>query len=49
VLIAATIFAILLWRYYKKHEERFLDEAEAAAGEMLEQQHKSAPDGWPQT
>jgi membrane protein DedA with SNARE-associated domain len=49
VLIAATIFAVLLWRYYKKHEERFLDEAEAAAGEMLEQQHKSAPDGWPQT
>lgn len=31
VLIAAIVFAVLLWRYYKKNEERFLDEAEAAA------------------
>ena len=31
VFIAAIVFAVLLWRYYKKHEERFLDEAEAAA------------------
>lgn len=31
VLIAAIVFAFLLWRYYKKHEERFLDEADAAA------------------
>jgi membrane protein DedA with SNARE-associated domain len=30
-LIAAIVFAFVLWRYYKKHEERFLDEAEAAA------------------
>jgi membrane protein DedA with SNARE-associated domain len=30
VLIAAIVFAFLLWRYYKKNEERFLDEAEAA-------------------
>jgi membrane protein DedA with SNARE-associated domain len=31
VLIGAIIFAVLLWRYYKKNEERFLGEAEAAA------------------
>jgi len=31
LLIAAIVFAFLLWRYYKKNEERFLDEAEAAA------------------
>jgi membrane protein DedA with SNARE-associated domain len=31
VFIAAIVFAVLIWRYYKKHEERFLDEAEAAA------------------
>ena len=30
-LIAAIVFAFLLWRYYKKNEQRFLDEAEAAA------------------
>ena len=38
VLIAAMVFAILLWRFYKKHEEQFLDEAEAAAAEMSERQ-----------
>jgi membrane protein DedA with SNARE-associated domain len=48
VLIAAMVFAILLWRYYKKHEEQFLNEAEAAAAEMLEQQQKSTPDRWRQ-
>jgi membrane protein DedA with SNARE-associated domain len=31
VLIGGIVFAVLLWRYYKKHEERFLEEAEAAA------------------
>ena len=31
VLIAAIVFAVVLWRYYKKNEERFLAEAEAAA------------------
>jgi membrane protein DedA with SNARE-associated domain len=31
LLIGAIAFAIVLWRYYKKHEERFLTEAEAAA------------------
>jgi membrane protein DedA with SNARE-associated domain len=31
VLIAAIICAAVLWRYYKKNEERFLAEAEAAA------------------
>jgi len=30
-LIAAIVFALFLWRYYKKNEERFLAEAEAAA------------------
>jgi membrane protein DedA with SNARE-associated domain len=30
-LIVALVFAIVLWRYYKKNEERFLAEAEAAA------------------
>jgi membrane protein DedA with SNARE-associated domain len=30
-LIAAAVFAVVLWRYYKKNEERFLAEAEAAA------------------
>jgi membrane protein DedA with SNARE-associated domain len=30
-LFAAIVFAVVLWRYYKKHEERFLTEAEAAA------------------
>lgn len=30
-LIAAGVFAVVLWRYYKKNEERFLAEAEAAA------------------
>ena len=30
-LIAAIVFALFLWRYYKKNEERFLGEAEAAA------------------
>lgn len=30
-LIAAIIVAFVLWRYYKKNEERFLAEAEAAA------------------
>jgi membrane protein DedA with SNARE-associated domain len=30
LLIAAIAFAVVLWRYYKKHEERFLTEAEAA-------------------
>ena len=30
-LIAALICAVFLWRYYKKNEERFLAEAEAAA------------------
>ena len=29
-LIAALVFVVILWRYYKKHEERFLAEAEAA-------------------
>jgi len=39
VLIAAIVFAFLLWRYYKKNEERFLDEAEtAAANDAQEQQ-----------
>jgi membrane protein DedA with SNARE-associated domain len=28
-LIAALVFALVLWRYYKKHEERFLAEAES--------------------
>jgi membrane protein DedA with SNARE-associated domain len=49
VLIAAMVFAILLWRYYKKHEEQFLEEAEAAAAETLEPQQKSALDRWRQT
>jgi len=30
-LIAAIVFAFVLWRYYKKNEERFLAEAEADA------------------
>ena len=30
-LMAALVFAVVLWRYYKKNEERFLAEAEAAA------------------
>jgi membrane protein DedA with SNARE-associated domain len=30
-LIAAAVCAVVLWRYYKKNEERFLAEAEAAA------------------
>jgi membrane protein DedA with SNARE-associated domain len=30
-LIAAVVCAVVLWRYYKKHEERFLAEAEADA------------------
>ncbi len=30
-LIAAVVCAAVLWRYYKKNEERFLAEAEAAA------------------
>jgi membrane protein DedA with SNARE-associated domain len=30
-LIVALVFAVVLWRYYKKNEERFLAEAEAAA------------------
>ena len=30
-LIAAGVCAVVLWRYYKKNEERFLAEAEAAA------------------
>ena len=29
-LIAALVFVVILWRYYKKHEERFLTEAETA-------------------
>ena len=49
VLFAAMVFAILLWRYYKKHEQRFLDEAEATVAEMPEQRQKSGPDRWPQT
>ena len=31
MLIAAIACAFVVWRYYKKHEERFLTEAEAAA------------------
>ena len=31
VLIGAIVFVFLLWRYYKKNEDRFLDKAEAAA------------------
>ena len=27
----AIVFAFLLWRYYKRNEKRFLDDAEAAA------------------
>jgi membrane protein DedA with SNARE-associated domain len=38
VLTAAIVFAVLLWRYYKKNEERFLDEAEAAAANDAWQQ-----------
>src|SRR5258707_2536261 len=38
VLIAAMVFALVLWRYYKKHEERFLAEAEAAAAGDARQQ-----------
>src|SRR5712672_1798887 len=38
VLIAAIVFAVLLWRYYKKNEDRFLDEAEAAAANDAWQQ-----------
>jgi len=38
VLIAAIVLAVLLWRYYKKNEERFLDEAEAAAANDAWQQ-----------
>jgi membrane protein DedA with SNARE-associated domain len=30
-LVAALVCAVVLWRYYKKHEERFLTEAETAA------------------
>jgi membrane protein DedA with SNARE-associated domain len=30
-LIAAGVCAVVLWRYYKRHEEQFLTEAEAAA------------------
>jgi membrane protein DedA with SNARE-associated domain len=37
-LIAAMVFALVLWRYYKKHEERFLAEAEAAAAGDARQQ-----------
>src|ERR1700676_2259158 len=29
-LIAVLVFVIILWRYYKKHEERFLAEVESA-------------------
>jgi membrane protein DedA with SNARE-associated domain len=35
VFIAAIVFAVVLWRYYKKHEERFLTEAEAAAAKSV--------------
>jgi membrane protein DedA with SNARE-associated domain len=38
VLIAAIVLAVLLWRYYKKNEKRFLDEAEAAAANDAWQQ-----------
>ena len=31
-LIVALVFAVVLWRYYKKNEERFLADAEAARG-----------------
>src|SRR5215831_6498035 len=31
VLFGAIVFAFLLWRYYKRNEKRFLDDAEAAA------------------
>jgi membrane protein DedA with SNARE-associated domain len=31
MLIAAGVCAVVLWRYYKKHEEQFIAEAEAAA------------------
>jgi membrane protein DedA with SNARE-associated domain len=37
VLFGAIVFAFLLWRYYKKNEERFLDEAEAAAADDAQQ------------
>jgi hypothetical protein len=30
-LIVAAVCAAILWRYYKKNEERFLAEVEAAA------------------
>jgi membrane protein DedA with SNARE-associated domain len=33
VLIGAIVFAFLLWRYYKKNEQRFLDKAEAAVAD----------------
>jgi len=37
VLIGAIVFAFLLWRYYKKNEKRFLDDAEAAAANPAQQ------------
>ncbi len=35
-LVAAVVFIVILWRYYKKHEDRFLVEAEAAMNESLQ-------------
>ena len=47
VFFAAIVFAVLLWRYYKKHEERFLDEVEAAAandaGKQIELAARESP------
>jgi len=37
VLIGAIVFAFVLWRYYKKNEKRFLDDAEAAAANPAQQ------------
>ena len=34
-LIVAAVCAVILWRYYKKNEERFLAEAEAAAAREM--------------
>jgi membrane protein DedA with SNARE-associated domain len=42
-LIAAGVCAIVLWRYYKKHESRLITDAEAAAAREKERQIDHRP------
>jgi membrane protein DedA with SNARE-associated domain len=42
-LIAAGVCAVVLWRYYKKNESRFITEAEAAAAREGERQIDHRP------